>query len=183
MWFNIFRVKTKIQIQLEEYVRFKATTSPFIAEDQNLLLKDFIKEIGNLSLDEITAENIEDYHTKIKNSLSGYKVILTMQAIRSFIRFHKHDTNLLADKITNTGIDDLGDVGKIIPVVPTVRPKIGRPMNLALVKKVKRLRDNEKLSFRAISKALNKDVKNIHIMYNYDISWSNVGKKVIHRTK
>lgn len=176
MW-NIFRVKTKIQEQVEEYVKFKAKSSPYIAKDQEQVLNAFIKEVGYLTVTEIPAEDIEKYHNKISSEMTNYFTIQSMKAIRAFMRFHKHDTNIIADKITNHGIRDLQDVGRNIPVVPDTRPKLGRPMNIELVKKVKRLRDIENLSFRSIGKALSKDVKNVYLMYKYDVPCSIVGKK------
>lgn len=182
--FGFFRVKSKISLQIEEYIKFKAKHSPYIARDQEEFLNAFITHIKSITINDITPEKIETYHQFLKTTIASQFVPTQhMRAIRAFIRFHKHDTEIIPDKITNTGIEDLKDVGRILPEVPTTRPRVGRPMNVELVKKVKRLRDKENLSFRAISKALGKDVKNVYLMYKYKISSSNVGKIVIHRTK
>jgi len=169
--FNIFRVKTKIQLQCEEYITWKASpgggNSPFIARDQDEILKAFIKFVNKSSLSEVSLEQIEAYHTKIKREMTPYTTIDHMKAIRAFIRFHKRDTDLEAEEVTNQGVVELQDVGKSDIVVPMKRAKLGRPMNVELVKKVKRLRDKENLSYRQISRALGKNLKSVYLMYHY----------------
>lgn len=177
--FNIFRVKTKLQLQLEEYIEFKSKSSPFIAKDHQELLRAFIKEVHHTNINEITPEEIEAHHKRMLSQKTQYLTVKTMQAIRALMRFHKHDTNIVADDISNTGMADMQNVGKNVPIPPITRPKRGRPMNVELVKKVKILKDKGGLSYRQISKAIGKDVKNVYLMYNYDIPLRNVGNKVI----
>lgn len=167
--FNIFRVKTKIEIQVEEYVRFKSETAPFIAKDHKSILGDFLKQTSNKKVSEITLEELHIYHQKIRLNMTAFTCVKHMRAIRGFIRFHKNDTEIGFKSITNDGIVISRGVGKKTVPLPDIRPKLGRPLNIELVKKIKRLRNNEKLSFRAIGKALGKDVKNVYRMYKYEI--------------
>lgn len=169
--FNIFKIKTKIETQLEEYITFKNTSSPFIAQDQKDMLSNFIKATHKIDLMELTLKDIESHHTILKTQISPYSVIGNMQAIRAFIRFHKHSTTIKPQEITNIGVKQyLQSVGENVKIIPMTIRKRGRPLNIELVKKVKRLRDNENLTFRAISKAIGKDVKNIYGMYKYDLT-------------
>lgn len=167
--FNIFRIKNRINIQIEEYVDFKSKKSKFIAQRQKIEIDKFIDSVGCKTVGEITGSHISQYHGILVRENSRFFSIQAMQAIRAFIRFHKNDTDLIADCITDYGIINMKNVGRKVIEIPQVVKKLGRPKNVELAKRIKRLRDNEKLSFRAISKALGKDVKNIHTMYKYDI--------------
>lgn len=167
--FHLFKIKTKIQVQLEEYIKHKQESSPFIAEDQEEILTKFIRFICRSNVSEVTPEDIDSYNNKMLREYTPYSSIKIMQTIRAFIRFHKTDSNIIPNKITNTGIDDLQAVGKKVYEVPLSRPKLGRPFNTLLAKKIKSLRDNEHLSFRAIGKALDKDVKNVYRMYKHKV--------------
>ncbi len=175
MW-NIFRIKTKLQTQLEEYVKYKGESSPHIGGDHKEILSAFIKHVSHKTVSEITPEEIEAYHKKIRGEMTPYTTIKAMQAIRAFMRFHKHDTNIIARDISNTGMTDLQNVGRQVPR-PIIRPKRGRPVNQMLVDQIRRLRDKEQLSFRAISKALKKDLKNVYLLYKYGTTYPNVGRK------
>ncbi len=175
--FNFFKIKSKLEVQLEEYIKFKAKYSPFIARDQEAVLKIFIKEMGHLTLTEITPEQIEEYYISAKTKMTKFNASQAMKAVRAFIRFNKHDTEIIADKITDNGIISLQSVERKLIPPPEIKPKLGRTMNIELVKKVKRLRDNEHLSYRAIGKAIGKDVSHVYLMYKYDISCLNVVKR------
>ncbi len=173
--FKLFKVKKQIEIQLEEYIEFKARTSPFMAQDQKEILTIFIRDLKCVNVSQITQEQIEIYYNKVSQSSTGYTTERTTQALRSFMRFHKVKTDIKPKHITNTGME-LQSVGKSDTIPPMNRPKMGRPVNIELVKKVKALKDVGHLSYREISKVVKSpttgkpiDVKHVYQMYNYDL--------------
>lgn len=166
--FDFFKVKTQLQTQVEEYKNFKAMYSPFMAEVHYEILSRFTKEVKCLSVSQVTADDIDAFHQKICNSTTPYTAIKHMQAIRAFLRFFKHKTHIEPSKVTNKGIS-LPSVVKKRIITPMIEKKVGRPANLALAKKVQRLKDRERLTFRAVGKALNLDVKSVYRYYKRNV--------------
>lgn len=166
---RFFKIKTKLETQAEEYVAFKAKSSPFIAEDQRAILCAFIRHIKCKTVADITPDLINAYHERIKTETTPFTTIKVMQAIRAFLRFHKAFTPIKPDRVTNRGVD-LPFVGESDILPPMTRPFIGRPPRLELAKKIKRLHDREGLSFRAIAKALDEDLKSVYRWYKLDVS-------------
>ncbi len=172
MFLNFFKVKTKSELQVEEYIKFKAKSSPHIADNHKDILSTFVKEIGYKDIvSEITLEQLEAYHKKTCKEVTYYTSIKVMQAIRAFMRFHKVNTDIKAQQITNTGIIELQNVAKIDKVAPmTKRRNVGRPPNVAFIKEVQRLVDKEGLGIRAIARAKMMNPGNISRAYHYDLT-------------
>lgn len=169
--FNIFKVKTELELQIEEYVAHKAKTSPFIARDQKEVLTDLMKEVKHKTISEITLEELEAYHSKLLRETTPYTSIKGMEAIRAFFRHHKHKTDIKPYQITNTGIVELQNVVENV-IIPQMikKKKVGRPPNVAFINEVKRLIDKEKLGIRAVARAKLTNPGNVHRAYNYDLS-------------
>lgn len=168
MKFNFFKVKTKLETQLEEYIKYKARFSPWIAEDQKDIISRFIEGVKHKTISEITLEDLDSYHYK---QTTQYTTIRAMQALRAFLRYHKWQTNIKADQVTNEGIKELQIVAKndIIPKM-TKKRRVGRPANVAFIKRVKILKDKGGLGIRAIARAENMNPGNISRAYHYDLS-------------
>lgn len=162
--FKFFSIKTKLQMQVEEYIAYKARSAPHIAADHKEILREFISFVTYKTITEITITDVETYYIHISRQNTPYTSVRKMQCIRAFLRYHKHDTAIRPDDVTNTGVECVGEK----PVEePLILLRKGRPRDVELANKVKRLRDIEHLSFRAIAKALNKDVKNVYLMYKH----------------
>lgn len=169
--FKLFKIKTKLKMQLEEYIDFKSKTSPFIAETHNKVIGDFIKSLNYKEVSEITLHDINVYHARMGAETTQYTTIGAMQALRAFMRYHKRNTNIKPDKITNEGVKELQPVVKNV-IIPQMKAKrVGRPYgSIELIKKIKRLKDREDLSFRKIGLVTGKNVSHVYKMYRYDLT-------------
>lgn len=171
--FEIFKVKTKIQMHLEEYIDFKSKTSPHIAQNQKEILLKFIKRYKDIS--EITIEDLNKYHVEMRQKVTPFTLADIMKALRAFIRFHKHQTSINPMEITDEGVKriDFDNVERNV-IIPEMIKKIrGRPFaDVALIEQIKRLRDMECLSFRKIGLAVGKDVSHVYRMYHYELTKS-----------
>lgn len=171
--FNIFKIKTELELQIEEYVAHKAKTSLFISRDQKKVLMDLMKEVKHKTISEISLQELEAYHNKLLRETTQYTSIKGMEAIRAFIRYHKHRTDIKPYQVTNTGIVELQSVVENVIIPQMKRKRTGRPYaDVELIKKIKRLKDKEELSFRKIGFAVGKDVSHVHRMYRYNLTQS-----------
>lgn len=168
--FKIFKVKINIRMQLEEYVQFKAKTSPFIAQAHKEILSSFVKSTHYKDISEVTIADLNAYHIKIGSETTQYTAIRVMQALRAFVRFHKRHTQITPDEITDEGVR-LQPVVKNA-IIPQMKAKrIGRPYgSIELIKKIKRLKDMEDLSFRKIGLVTGKNVSHVYKMYRYNLT-------------
>lgn len=173
--FNIFKVKTKFQLQVEEYVEFKGRSSPFIAEDQEKVLRDFMKEVQHTNISEVTLTDLEAYYSRISRGSTQWRIEEAMKALRAFMRFHRRYTSIQAWQITGSGIKQKRPrlqsvVENVIIPQMTKRKKVGRPPNVAFIKEIKDLVDKRGLGIRAIARAKMMNPGNISRAYNYDLS-------------
>lgn len=169
MW-NVFKVKTKLECQVEEYIFWKSKFSVYIAEQQRTILRDFICTLKCKDIAEVSLDAIENYHKNLQTTTYGKIAVMT--AIRCFIRFchQKKLINIKAHLITNTGISKLQYVGSNDTIEVMNTRKRGRPMDIALVKRVYRLREESgepKPPFRTIALIVKKDLKSTYRLYKY----------------
>lgn len=170
--FNFFRIKTKLELQVEEYVNYKAKTSPFIAVDQKEILTAFVKDLKHSNVSEITLDNLDAYHKKLITETTQYATIRSMQAIRAFMRCYRKQTQIKPDIITNQGVK-LQNVEENAIIKSMIRKRIGRPYgDIELIKKIKRLKDKEDVPFRKIGLIVGKDVSHVYRMYRYNLTKS-----------
>lgn len=173
MW-NIFKVRTKLKYQIDEYIIWKSSKSTYVANDQREILKQFIKPLKCISVSEIQPSDIDDFYKKILGLQTTFSRIKSMRAIRGFMAYFymKKQHNINPKQITDYGIykPSLQNVAKNDILEPVMRKKVGRPRDIAFSKKVKTLRDKGGLSFRAIARAENTNPGNIHRAYHYDLT-------------
>lgn len=173
--FEFFRIKTKIELQLQDYILWKNRYSPEIATNHREILCKFLKYIKYKNLVDITLDDLDIYHKHCLNTNNGaYATIQTMEAIRGFFSYYwtSRQHNIKPKQITNKGIIYLQYVEESVNVSVMNTIKRGRPLKIALIEQVKRLRDNEHLSFRAIAKAMGKDVSQVYVWYKFDLQKS-----------
>ncbi len=172
MSFLFFKVKTRFELQIEEYLAWKAKFSEYSANahkevlDQFKLFKKF-KDITEVSLEEIQAF----YEELAKTSRSKFSLIKSMEALRNFMRyFWMHKQHKVHPKhITNQGVklQIVAENVKIPVMIPKRGP--GRPPNVAFIKEVKDLVDRG-LGIRAIARAKRMNPGNISRAYHFDLS-------------
>lgn len=169
----LFRDKP-IDRQIREYANSKYGTSSHV---------DFIKEFKKFryifSVENINYEAIEAFRVHKQTTTTLYTSIGAMQALRSFIRFHKANTHLKANNIKDNGVilTDVGESARIKPMITEIQKvKLGRPRDMEYIKKVRVLKDQGGLTFRAIAVALKKDVKTVHTWYKFSFDDELVGK-------
>lgn len=169
--FEIFRRKSQIELHLEEYLSWKTRYSPYIAEKHAEILRCFVKHFKYKNLKEFSLQDFKNYYEHCRNISNGteYNSICIMEAIRGLLSYYKRSHNINPRTVTNRGVVELQYVedNAIVPVMKQI--KRGRPLKVALIEQVKRLRDNENLSFRAIAKAMNKDVSQVYVWYKFDL--------------
>jgi len=167
MIFNFLKVKTKLEIQIEEYLTWKSKFSIYTAATHKDVLEDFRNSYNYKSLAEIMLSDIEDFHQKKRETTTVYSSIRAMEALRGFMGYYyrqkQHSIN--PKLLTNQGVARLQEVEESDTIITMKREKRGRPLNVELIKQVKRLRDNEGLEFRQIGRALGKDVSQVYVWY------------------
>lgn len=170
MW-KIFKLKTKLQYEVDEYIVWKASKSVFTSQQHEEILKSFIKPLKYISIAEICLEDISNFH---KSFLSTpYGRIKAMQAVRGFMAYFymKKQHNINPKQITDIGIKIfLPSVHKNVILEPMIKPKVGRPPNIAFIKEIKHLVDKGGLGIREIARAKKRTPSNIHRAYHYNLS-------------
>ncbi len=165
---KVFRVKTKIQVQSQEYITWKKERGVNVSEN----IDDFIKYAKKESIENITPQDIQSYYHHLKATVNAkFFILMALKDIRVMLRWFKaRKYNVVEpDIIGDTGltIDLEGDIIEDNMTVEKV--KLGRPPKVALIKKVKSLRDINKLSFREISRVIKKDVSQVYVWYYYNL--------------
>jgi hypothetical protein len=163
---KFLKVKTKLQVQASEYVNWKKERGSNVAES----IADFIEFVKKNSIEEVRPVDIINYYAHIKEKLDAkYFVNLAMKDLRVMFRWFK------ARKYDVIDPDIIGDngltfelEGAIIPQM-TETKRLGRPPKIEIIKKVKSLRDINKLSFREIARVVKKDVSQVHVWYYYEL--------------
>lgn len=169
----LFQVKTKIQYQLEEYIEWKSRFSTRSASDHKEVLVYFIKKFKYKDIKEVDLNIIKQFRLELTNTSSRYTTHKAMQALRCFSRYYKKQISYNPESIKD---DQIVEIPTNLPVVEgsdSIKPMkdklLGRPPKVALIKAVKELRDDKKMSFRAIARELNKDVSQVYVWYKYEI--------------
>jgi site-specific recombinase XerD len=171
--FNLFHFKSKIEFSVEEYIAWKTRASQYTAERHKEVLGKFIKTYKYKTIEDIKLDDITSFYKHcVENNNGVYSTITTMEAIRGFLSYYwsRKLHNINPRIVSNHGVIDLLNVEKNNSMEPMKQEKRGRPLKLPLIKQVKRLRDNEHLSFRAIAKAMGKDVSQVYVWYKVDLS-------------
>ncbi len=171
--FGLFKIKTKLQYEIDEYIVYKASKSVFVAEQHKKVLENFTKKMTYKNVSEILLADIQNFYSKVRETTTPFTAINSMQAIRGFMAYFymKKQHNINPKQITNTGVNEWGlqNVLKNDILLPMIKRRVGRPTNIAFIKKVKRLVDKEGMSLRAIARAENQVPSNIHRVYHYNL--------------
>lgn len=165
----LFKVKTKLQYQLEEYIEWKSRFSTRSASEHKEVILNFIEKFKFKDTKEITIDIIKEFRSELTRSTTHFSTMKAMQALRCFLRYYKKQVDFNPEAIQDEQIIDLPIVEESAIVVPMKEKLLGRPPKVALIKAVKELRNVKKMSFRAIAKELKKDVSQVHVWYKYDI--------------
>lgn len=167
--FKVNKIKTQLELAVEEYIEFKAQSTYMASEHKDILL-NFIGKLPHKSLWEITVEDLDAFHDRMMIETTPYTTFKAMKVLRQFMRFHKHKTNIRAKEITDLGVN-LQNVEENVIIPPMNTKRTGRPYaDVELIKQIKRLKDKEKISFRKIGLAVGKDVSHVYRMYRYDLT-------------
>lgn len=161
---NFFQ-KNKIEYQIEEYIEWKQEKEHFPDLDT---LKSFLKFCAKKDIRDIREVDVQNYYRYLDKKINtAFQMSCAMKEIRRMFRYfkaRKYDVvnpNLVYEHrilIVPTESDTMDGMKML---------KVGRPPHIEDIRKIKTLRDKAKLSFREISRALGKDVKNIYYQYNY----------------
>lgn len=164
---KFFKIKTKIQLQVEAYIAWKKSKGVTVSDT----IIDFIKYARKENIESINPRNIQNYYLSIKDVVEGkYFLQQAMKDIRVMFRwfkarkFHVIDPNIIGDKGLTFELED-----DILDSIMEEKPRIGRPPKVALINKVKSLRNINKLSFREIARVIRKDVSQVHVWYYYNL--------------
>lgn len=154
MW---FRKKKELIKQIERY-----------GKDAHMLL-EFAESVGRECMEEVCLSDVQAFYRQIWATRTPFTAIAYMQALRKFFRHHRGQNVLKADLIKDNPLNSV-DINVIIPPMQKYQKgKPGRPKDLKSIQKVKLLREEGKLSFREIARALNKDLRQVYVWYNYKV--------------
>jgi hypothetical protein len=172
--FVMYIFKKKIFVQIDIYLQSKEKHNQIVTAEERQALLSFAKQCKRQEIGEITIEDLQKYREYLSNKYPGqYSVICFMKYIRQFFKYYARigETIIIPDSITEKGLFTLFSVVKSDILFDMKTPKkMGRPLDVKTAQKIRHLRDNAKLSFREIARALNKDVANVHRWYNYPIN-------------
>lgn len=169
--FVMYIFKKKIFVQIDIYLQSKEKHNQIISPEERQSLISLAKQCKRQEIGEITIDDLEQYRQYLYKKYQGqYYQIEVMKYIRCLFRYYARigETNIIPESITEKGLFSLFSVVKsdILFDMKTTK-KMGRPLDIKTAEKIRHLRDNAKLSFREIARALNKDVANVHRWYNY----------------
>lgn len=162
--FKLF-IKSKIQVQIEEYLEWKARFSTSSAVSQEEILKKFLSQFKHIDISEITLDEIQAFFNQ---ETTNFTKARSMQALRGFMGYFWANKlhNINPKQITDLGIVKLPPVAKYAKIEPMIKRKVGRPPNVPFIKEVKKLKDQGGLGFRAIARAKNCNPGSVFRAYN-----------------
>lgn len=132
-------------------------------------LREFAASVKRERIEEYTLEDIQSFYKHILATRTPFTAVKYMQVLRKFFRHYRGQNVLRADLIKDNPLNSV-DIKVIIPVMQKYQKgKPGRPKDLKSIQKVKLLREEGKLSFREIARALNKDLRQVYVWYNYKV--------------
>lgn len=153
MWFR----KKELIRQIEKYNK-----------DRHTLL-EFAENSKRDCIEQCTLNDIKAFYRHIIATRTPFTAIGYMQALRKFFRYYRGQNVLPAVLIKDNPLNSV-DIKVIMPVMQKYQKgKPGRPKDLKSIQKVKLLREEGKLSFREIARALNKDLRQVYVWYNYKV--------------
>lgn len=164
--------RSPIHLQLNSFFEWKAAFCPDVLEHKERLTL-FVKTMKVEDACDIQHEQVTSYLNNLKSKHTAYVVMSHMKTIRSFLNYsYRRGYRCINPKLIrikeNGDIMVLKNVGENARMVlPNMQKPLGRPANVEYIEKVKLLKDQAKLSFRQIAKAINKDVSQVYVWYTY----------------
>lgn len=172
--FGIFRVKTQFQLQIEEYINWKAKYSIYAAEIHKEVLLRFFDKFKYKNVAQVLKEDIQTFYLEVRRTQHG--ATKAMEAIRGFMRYLRKLHTIDPQEITNQGIIDLPSVPKTARIEPMRRRKLGRPPNVSFIESIQKIREASKnangkytLSIRDIARAKKSYPAVIHRAIHYKL--------------
>lgn len=166
--FKKFKVRTKIEYQVDEYINWKATKSVLSAQQHRQILDLFLARFKYKNIEDVTLEDTETFRVESIKMGAIHSSVKSMQAIRCFLRYHKDQIKINPEMVQDHSVDLL-PVHRTAIVVPMKEKKLGRPAQVEFMKKVKYMRDVQGLKFRTIALEMNRHVSQIHYWYTYKL--------------
>lgn len=151
--FMFWHRKTELEKQILEYNK-----------DTDTLL-EFARTSGKKRIEEVTIEDVKTFYKLIFEARTPFTALDYMKILRKFFREHRGENILDPKQIMDNPFDSVVR-NDIIPRMSTVKKRgKGRPAQIDIIKKVISLREKEGLSFRAIARALDRDLGQVHVWY------------------
>jgi arsenate reductase-like glutaredoxin family protein len=165
--FTIFKVKTKLQYQVEDYLRHKKERGVDVSDT----IVTFVDYVKKCAVEEILPDDIQNFYLHLKEKENTkYFISQNMKDVRVMFRWFKARKHNVVepDIIGEEGLTN-ANINAIMEQMEA-KVRIGRPPKVELIKKVKSLRDTNKLSYREIARVLRKDVSQVYVWYKYDLT-------------
>lgn len=160
----LFKEKTKIEYQLEEYIEWKSARCMFQGAQ---ILSDFVYAFKYVDVKDITYDDLYTYKEKVQEKeVSMHTIELQLKTIRCFLRYFKARKYPVINPEW-VQIDFVVEDGTIENMKEIKREKVGRPVNEEAVKQVRFLKDKGGLSLNAIARAWQVDLAQVSRWYNY----------------
>lgn len=160
--FKLFYVeKPKIYSQLEEYTLWKKSRQLY----SNERVREFIVFVNREHIGEITLQDIIAYRNRLVASQNGlFEVISSLKDIRAFLRYFKARKHICIDP--NFVQIDLVERNSILHDMPTFKRRVGRPLNIEFITKVKKMRETG-MTYRSIAKEVKQNPGRVYTCCNY----------------
>lgn len=130
------------------------------------ILLEFTRSVGKPRIEDITLEDIKLYYKAVIDPMdSRFYREETMKKVRKFFREHRSKKCLRASEIRDNPFDCVVKSAIMEPMKKEIEKKMGRPPNIEMIRKVKVMREDLKLSFRKIGAAVGKDSKQAFMWY------------------
>lgn len=162
---NLFK-EHPIEYQIREFSKSKYGT-----RSHAIFIEEYKRFARIKCISGATYENIEAFRQHKSSTTTVYTTISAIQALRSFIRYHKRLTNIKPQYISDMRVfTPVGEIATIkLMEKKKKKAKMGRPRDKESIKKVRLLKEKGGLSFRAISVAMKKDVKTVYSWYRFSV--------------
>lgn len=150
MW---FKKKTELEKLILDY-----------GKDTDILL-EFATSAQKPHIEDVTLEDVKEYYKAVLAQRTPFTAQAHVKAVRMFFRENRGKNCLRASEIRDNPLDTVVK-NDIVQVMPEMKknPR-GRPANIEMIKKVKVMREDLKLSFRKIGAAVGKDSKQAFMWY------------------
>lgn len=176
--FSVFKKETTpLGEQIRSYIEW-ASAMYVTAYGRKYVLEDFeafCNKRKKNCISEVSTFDIEDYFKEVVSDRVCWKKLKAAESLRALLRFcrSKRIPCVHENFVYITHKDEVVFHYGIIDRNMPKKIWIGRPPNIDRIKKIKRMKDVGRLSFREIARAEKRDVQSVHRMYHYNIDQYN----------